>query len=321
MSLKERSPVNSILGTESLMSFFNILFGVCKGTEIFLQLFRLSPWKALWHLLLMTMLCTIFITSVKTFPLYKDIDIACDAIAEQFGPIKFTDKGIFPSIAPDNARVVQLTETATVAYIPDLKTTPIPDFDAENNSRGVFWSPGIIAGWYKTDTTEYLLVPLIYAPQKARISARPFQKDAIMSYLKENSSDGNPFRLPVSSVNAAEMKVPVKIYATIITLCLQFIQILFQTLVLTTLFTMIFNLVGSRNFKILKFKNIFVTAIYAGFPAIIIASFFPAFDLPLDFNTVYIFCFAVYFIYIMSRLERDLSGEKPEAPADDDDFM
>ena len=300
------------------MSFFNTLFGVCKGTEIFLQLFRLSPWKALWHLLILTTLCAIFITAAKTVPLYKDIDVACDTIAEQFGLIKFSDNGIFPSANPEKGRVVQLTETVTLAYIPDLKTAALPDFDQDGSTRGVFWSPGIVAGWYKTDTAEYLLVPLICASQKARIVGRPFQKDSIMPYLRENSSDGNPLRLPVNSVNVAEMKVPVKIYASIITLCLQFIQIVFQTIVLTTLFTIIFNMVGSRNFKILKFKNIFVTAIYAGFPAIIIASFFPAFDLPLDFNTVYIFCFAVYFIYIMSRLERDLSGEKPEAPADDD---
>ena len=300
------------------MSFFNTLFGVCKGTEIFLQLFRLSPWKALWHLLILTTLCAIFITAAKTVPLYKDIDVACDTIAEQFGLIKFSDNGIFPSANPEKCRVVQLTETVTLAYIPDLKTAALPDFDQDGSTRGVFWSPGIVAGWYKTDTAEYLLVPLICASQKARIFGRPFQKDSIMPYLRENSSDGNPLRLPVNSVNVAEMKVPVKIYASIITLCLQFIQIVFQTIVLTTLFTIIFNMVGSRNFKILKFKNIFVTAIYAGFPAIIIASFFPAFDLPLDFNTVYIFCFAVYFIYIMSRLERDLSGEKPEAPADDD---
>ncbi|MFA6103716.1 MAG: hypothetical protein WCV67_10405 [Victivallaceae bacterium] len=301
------------------MSFFNTLSGVCKGTEIFLQLFRLSPWKALWHLLILTTLCAIFITTAKTFPLYKDIDIACDTITEQFGRIKFTDKGILPSVEPEKARVVQLTEIATVAYIPDLQTAPLPDFDHES-TRGVFWSPGIVAGWYKTDANEYLLIPLIYAPEKARISTRPFQKDAIMAYLKENSSVGNPLGLPFSSVSAADRKIPVKICVTLITFGLQFIQILFQTIVLTSLFTMIFNLVGSRNFKILKFRNIFVTAIYAGFPAIIIASFFPAFDLPLDFNTVYIFCFAVYFIYIMSRLERDLSGEKPEAPADDD-FM
>jgi len=303
------------------MNFFNTLFGVCKGTEIFLQLFRLSPWKALWHLLILTTLCAIFITAAKAFPLYKDIDIACDTIAEQFGLIKFTDKGIFPSAAPEKGRVVQITETATLAYIPDLQAATLPDFDRESSTRGVFWSPGVIAGWYKTDAAEYLLVPLIYALPKAGISARPFQKDGIMQYLKENASIGNPLKLPVSSVNVAEMKGVVKTYATIITLCLQFIQILFQTMALTTLFTLIFNLVGSRNFKILKFKNIFVTAIYAGFPAIIIASFFPAFELPLDFNTVYIFCFAVYFIYIMSRLERDLSGEKPEEPADNDDFM
>ena len=303
------------------MSFFNTLSGVCKGTEIFLQLFRLSPWKALWHLLILITLCAIFITTAKTFPLYKDIDIACETIAEQFGPVKFTDNGIFPSIDPEKGRVVQLTETATVAYIPDLKTAALPNFDEGVSNRGVFWSPGLVAGWYKTEAMEYLLIPLIYAPQKARISTSPFQKDNILQYLKENSSPGNPFTLPVSSVNAADMKIPVKIYATGITFAFQFIQILFQTILLTALFTMIFNLVGSRNFKILKFKNIYVTAIYAGFPAIIIASFFPAFDLPLDFNTVYIFCFAVYFIYIMSRLERDLSGEKPADQADDDDFM
>ena len=303
------------------MSFFNILFGVCKGTEIFMQLFRLSIWKALWHLLILAVLCTAFVTIAKSFPLFKDINNACDTITEQFGTVKLTEKGIFPSISPEKPRLVQLTDSANITYIPELKNATLPDFDQNSNASGLFWTPGLIAGWYKTDVADYLLFPLIYNHRKTGISTKPFQKENILQYLKDNYSDGNPLKIPDSSVNIEDYKVLIKGYAAFITFFLHFLQILFQPLILTSIFALIFNLIGNRNLKILQFKDVFVTAIYAGFPAIIIASFFPAFDLPMDFSTVYIFCFAVYFIYIMSRLERDLSGEKPEVPADDDDFM
>jgi len=303
------------------MSFFNIVFGVCKGTEIFLQLFRLSIWKALWHLLLLAVLCTVFVTTIKSFPLFKDINNACETITEQFGAIKITGKGIFPSIAPEKGRVVQLTDVANIIYIPELKGATLPDFDRDNNSRGIFWTPTLITGWYKTEVSDYLLYPLIYNHRKTGISTKPFQKDNILPYLNDNSSDKNPLKIPDSSENIEDYKFLIKGCAAFITFGVFLIQILFQPLILTSIFALIFNMVGNRNLKILQLKDVFVTAIYAGFPAIIIASFFPAFDLPMDFSTVYIFCFAVYFIYIMSRLERDLSGEKPEGATDDDDFL
>lgn len=303
------------------MSFFNIVFGVCKGTEIFLQLFRLSVWKALWHLLILAVLCTAFVTTVKSFPLFKDIENACVTITEQFGAIKVTGKGIFPSIEPEKARIVQLTDVANIIYIPDLKNATLPDFDKDNISRGMFWTPTLITGWYKTDVSDYLLFPLIYNHRKTGITTKPFQKENILPYLADNSSEGNPLKIPDTVANIKDYSVFIKCYAAFFSFCFYLIQVLLQPLILTSIFALIFNLVGSRNLKILQFKDIFVTAIYAGFPAIIIASFFPAFDLPMDFSTVYIFCFAVYFIYIMSRLERDLSGEKPEEPTGDDDFL
>jgi hypothetical protein len=185
----------------------------------------------------------------------------------------------------------------------------------------MFWTPTLIAGWYKTDVSDYLLFPLIYNHRKTGITTKPFQKDNILPYLSDNSSDGNPLKIPDCSEKIEDYKYLIKGYAAFIMFCFHLIQILFQPLILTSIFALVFNLVGSRNLKVLQLKDVFVTAIYAGFPAIIIASFFPAFNLPMDFSTVYIFCFAVYFIYIMSRLERDLSGEKPEAPAGDDDFL
>jgi hypothetical protein len=80
--------------------------------------------------------------------------------------------------------------------------------------------------------------------------------------------------------------------------------ILFSTLLYTLMSVLIFYLM-SRDLNYLNtIKKLFVAAVYAGFPGILIASSFPAFRLPLlDYQTVYLVCFLIYFFIIINHLE------------------
>jgi hypothetical protein len=302
------------------MGFFGILFGVCSGTEVFFGLLRLSFWKPLLHLAILSILCAIFVTFCTSFALFEDIQMAGSAIDENCGNINLTDKGIFPTIKPDSARSFHLTENATLTYqgnAPSIQS----NFDHDTASRGVLWNSGLLAVWYKTDTGEFLLVPIIYSPGKITIATKPLNKDSVVSYMQKNSFPESLVQLPVKTINVPGFIGFIKFYAAGVLFFVNFMQFFFQTLFLTLIFAAIFHLFGHRNLMNLTFKDVLLLAIYAGFPGLMIASFFPAFNLPLDFSTVYIFCFAVYFICVMYRFDQRYASAQKSERTDDEDFM
>ena len=76
-------------------------------------------------------------------------------------------------------------------------------------------------------------------------------------------------------------------------------------------FTLVFRFASMRQLRVLTIRELWKTGLYAGFPAMIIGSFFPALNLPLfSFSTVYMFGLVIYWILIISRIER--SGQEEE---------
>jgi hypothetical protein len=62
-----------------------------------------------------------------------------------------------------------------------------------------------------------------------------------------------------------------------------------------------------------RFGQMMALSLYCGFPAVLIASAMPAFDLDqIDYQTVYMFCFLPYFLVVINRLERGLRTETSE---------
>ncbi len=310
--INERNPGNITMG------FFSILFKVCCGTEVFLSLLRLSFWKPLFHLAILSVICSIFVTICTSFALFADIKTASQTINENCGEINFTDKGIFPANNPEQGRTFNITENATLSYQGNLASMS-SDFDLATATRGLLWNPGMMAVWYKTDNGEFLLIPIIYSPGKITLSTKPLNKDGVIAYIRDNSFPENLIRLPVKSISVPAIIGMVKFYVFCASLLFCFMQFFFQTLFLTIIFAAIFHLFCHRNMMKLTFKDVLLLAIYAGFPALFIASFFPAFSLPLDFSTVYIFCFAVYFICIMYRFDQQFAAANKNTRIEDDD--
>ena len=75
-----------------------------------------------------------------------------------------------------------------------------------------------------------------------------------------------------------------------------------------------FRLTSGGRYPIrLTYAQFWKTGIYAGFPALLVASAFPALNLPFfTFSTVYMTGLLIYWLYTAHRLERRLAEEEME---------
>ena len=81
--------------------------------------------------------------------------------------------------------------------------------------------------------------------------------------------------------------------------------ILALALFYTGLFAGMFRLTSSRRLQTLTFGEFWKIGVYAGFPVMLVASCFPAFDLPyLSYSTVFMIGLVVYWLVAVARVER-----------------
>jgi hypothetical protein len=253
---------------------------------------------------------------VKSVKLSDRIDAGLTVIQEKCGDIKITDKGILPSVKPEQVKLFAVPGGFSVCYMPLGYKGKLPDVDEENIDRGIIWTPGIIATWMKTKNDSYMLLPNIYYKLEDALQAREFQKDEIIPYLKKNGKIVGSLNLPYNNFSPEKFRTPFKIVAGVMLFLIFFITILPQAILFISIFSLIFSLIGGRRIKVLKLRDLFVIATYAGFPAMIIGSLFPALELPLlDYNTVYLFGFTGYLMFIINRIERQLAPP-PEMEVD-----
>ena len=79
------------------MNFFNILFSVCTGTEIFPRLLEISLRRSVFHFIIISAASAFFILGGRAFPLWHNIDKTCNTLGTEFGALQIDDAGILPS--------------------------------------------------------------------------------------------------------------------------------------------------------------------------------------------------------------------------------
>jgi hypothetical protein len=89
---------------------------------------------------------------------------------------------------------------------------------------------------------------------------------------------------------------------------------LFLPLLYTALFVGVFRFSSGGRYPVrLTYLEFWKIGIYAGFPAMLVASAFPALALPFfSFSTVYMAGLLIYWLYTASRLERELAAEESD---------
>ena len=304
------------------MNFLRVLKEVCSGTTIFPQIADYPLRRTLLHLGMLAILLSLFIACCQYWSVNRFRERLDPALHKEFGELVNSKDGLRPALHPETARTLALTNRVILNYFPDanIKTG---ELRTKQYDMGLLWTPGAVLCWQNKGGNSFLVWPLLITPME-KVPLRdlfPSSTDGIAALVKKIYHPA-PME-PEMDIRALLLGL-LWSYTGVIYL-VSMLRILFFVLLFTTLFTGCYSLAGGAASTGLRFKQIFTIGIYAGFPALMVASVIPAFDIDLiDFNTVYLFGFLAYFLFVFSRIQRqrlqERLGTRPEGKDDDDEF-
>lgn len=301
-------------------NFFSILFSVCSSTKLFPEISKNSVFRTIWHLILISIISAIIFTALRTPEMKSNIKEVTSYLQKEFGEVIVKKNGIFPAKEPEKKRNISY-DFVQINYYPKLPSKS--DFQLNNklDSLGFVWLPGGITGWIKMDSKRYIVYQGITSENKPQWFSIT-DKDGIYNYVKNNnlSSFNNvyaclcaplPGDIPLFMLLAPlhgiskfiDFQTSIYWYSAAMAVIKFAIMVFFNALFYSLLFGLFFSISGRRGQeKEFSFKSAFNTALYAGFPAIIIATLFTVARIPwFEYQTMYIFALFIYLIIITNK--------------------
>ncbi|MCF7791406.1 MAG: DUF1189 domain-containing protein [Victivallales bacterium] len=312
-------------------SFFKILASVCTGTKLFDEISKHSVFRTLWHLILIALLLSAVFVLVRTPELSSDISDVNTFLQEEFGSVVVKSDGVYPEINPEKPRNINYDFTE-IGYYPSLPNKQNLELNNKLNDRGFVWTPKGITGWIKMTPEKYVVYQGL-ASNKSPQWFNMTDKKGLYPYIKNNrlksfnnlytclcaplSGDIPLFMLlsPIKKGNNyfSDFSSNIYWYSSIMTGLKFVLMIFFNALFYSLLFALFFSITGRRDpQRDFTFKTAFNTAIYAGFPAMIIGIVFTISKMPwLDYQTIYLLTMFVYLIVIMQgKRKKEFNGKK-----------
>jgi hypothetical protein len=274
--------------------------------------------RAIFHFLLLCILCSSAAVAMQYSPYHKLIGKYCVALDREFGEVSFSQKGILPSLNPEKTRFLRIDENK-IDYVPDRNDLSALNLADSISERGVLWMPDSVVLWVKAGT-DYFAMPLFFSlsniPKREMFTENPDEK--IIAYAEKNAFKADKFsgQLPVNFLNIQGTLLAVM-------LILVFGHILFSILLFVPMFSIFFAIVflisGKQELPDeVKFTNLLSITFYASFPGMIIATLYYGLKLPfVDFQTVCLTCFLIYLIVVLNRLKKIRKPDPREERYDD----
>jgi hypothetical protein len=314
---------------EKSSGFIRVFLAVCSGTDVFLELLRFPVPRALAHFLTLTFLVSFFIAAAGFFSLYSDAAKVCRFLEEKFGPLTIDGGGIHTG-SPNAREHYILGGGLGFDYYPPGWKPEDEKHGEKGSAAGLIMTDRLLAFWTTARKDQYMVLPLIY-PESAKIRGSYVGGAEFGAYVKNLSSAPGGlaatviiFSVPLGArkflVNIENIKFPAALAVSALRFLAAAAMTLFSGITFSLIFSMVYSITGggddgSRGKNRLKAASLFVVALYAGFPALVIAAFFPALNLGvLDFQTVYLICFLVYLFVVFGRIQKSLAPPKNDEP-------
>ncbi len=301
------------------LGFVQILIETCKGTTIFYHVLRQSPWKALFHLLLLMLICTVAVWGYNSFALVRGVNVAYERIEKACGKVTVNRNGLFPEKEPEKNRMIFSLPQIELTYVANTEAE-IPKIDIGIASTGVVWMPKALAFWSSGYDANRYLVYTISNGKYLKIDL--IHPDRMNAYLKEVNAGAAKEEMVENSLMILGLLHPLALKlillgSTLIGTGLLFFFPFFFLILMTSL---IFSALGSRRLQgKLFFRDYFVLSCYIAFPCLLISAVWLALRLQIGFLTyqwVSILSFYIYFMIVMGRIERWLSPPPPDNDGD-----
>lgn len=296
--------------------FFSALLGVCRGTAIFPQLLDNSRSRAVWHLFLMSLLCTVLL-SLRMFPLLRgEWNAVTGRYIEVFGEqLEFSAAGIRPEQDPDKPRSMELPLSGTLVYTAREKTFTVPPAALSTSKYMVVWSTHFIAIVVSLDDKKWDIQ--LMRPRRP-IERRRIERDNLARYfdeeLKRPQDAADKWAVEDLQVRAKEV---FDLFSTLTAagwFLYDWISNFVLGLICTGFFALLARLTGVAKARGLTGWKYWQIGVYAGFPGMLIATVIAAFDLFPGYGVAYMLALAIYWLPAAVACERS-DDRTPPPPA------
>lgn len=285
--------------------FFKAFFGSCCGRNIFYTL-RHHSWKrTLFHLFLLSMITGFFIGNARSQRFSTLVDAAEAAFTSVFGDKIWVStpqnswNWVAPVKDPLKPREMALPGGGRLYYTGSSKTLPASLKSVTGIT--VVWSPEALG----------IAVPganggdcVIIERASARIDRFTGTNAALEKIFKKA-----PGKLPAEKMteeNANTFFMVIQFLYTVTAVCGTVLWNFFITLLYTGIFVGMYRLLNgpSGRLRFLTLKEMWKCGIYAAFPAMAVATFFPVLELPfISYETVFMIGLLIYWLSVTAKLE------------------
>ena len=293
--------------------FWSALIGTCCGTAVFQRLRYNRWWRVLLHLALISLLCGAGISAGIYGRIRPQIQLLEERFNQEFGGFELSKRGILPVKSPETARVFALPLGGAIDYRPEnVSGSGITEKEAQTLGFLFIWRPRLLTTAVHLEEEWMLLerTPMAEAGQIQIVPASELPE--VLARRQTAGTHGNSeLQLPQGEerivISGTELMNVVRGNVLVSLLLLMFGMCLLLALLYTAIFAGMFRLTGGisrlRNLTGGEFWKI---GIYAGFPGMLVASCFPALDLPfLSYGSVFMIGLVFYWLAVVGRIERE----------------
>ena len=299
--------------------FFTSLWGVCRGTAIFPQLLGNSRSRAVWHLFLMSLFCTVLL-SLWVFPwLRGEWNNVTTRYIEVFGEqLEFSAAGIRPELDPDKPRSMELPMSGNLFYTARETNITIPPGVLDTSKYIIVWSSHFIAIVIRVDDTNTSWDVQLMRPQR-RIERRRMERGNLAAFFNDE------LKRPLNADekwSVEDMQIKAK---EAFDLCF-FINATFWFiwswlrnfalgLICTGFFALLARLTGTTKARGLSGWKYWQIGVYAGFPGMLIGTVIAGLDLFPGYNIAYMLALAIYWLPAAVACDREADRTPPPPTA------
>ena len=302
------------------VGFFRALFGVCAGTEIFRELRGNSWLRVILHGALLTLILSIAISCGEMHRLSPRLRRIESRFIEEFGDKwNYSAEGLLPERAPDVARTLAPEPGVLIAYTGNRNEIDLTRQELASAGRGlIVISPrffafacrynGEMIGHWQSDRTA------------GSLRCRDSEFNATVGPLLRRAAEAPTEEHPAVKVKISDFAAAARnIFAVSLSLwwwCSLILLVFLYTGICVAV-NWIFG--GARRMPI-TLREYWKIGVYAGFPAMLVAAAFPAFDLPfLTYPTVYMIGLMLYWMIAANRVFRQVLAESADRPPTDEE--
>ncbi len=286
------------------MNFFKTIIEICKGTKIFLELKKYSLRKTLGYTTLLILICSFFIAIPQTQRVNTIVSDITSKLSDHFGQFTIEKDGIYTTFEREKNKSLITKNHYRIDYIFDYNVN-IEELKNSICSEGLIWTPKALLSWMKKDGELFFLNnPFLSLKKRESI----FTEVTLLPFLAEVAKEPYDSIIETDEIlNFEDFNSPILIF-TFLFLGYNFLPMLFVNITYMLIFSLMHTFLNAK-ISLKQIKKQFIINTFISLPGVLIASFFPAFELGFDYTTILLSSFVLYSFPVYVRLTLEKSKE------------